>query len=227
MLTSRKRLTLAQHAEIVADIKGDQLSEILGAAETKQVGPQHIILREGATPTHMFFLLSGRAEFYRLSRAGEEVLFSLLLPGDTFGLGTLLSPPVPYFGTARTTRVSELLVWRQARIRKLAQKYPRLAQNALSIVLRYLSEHFDRLYDLVTCTAGERIASTVLHLCQETGLKTPCGVEINATNEELAAQSNVSPFTVSRLLSRWERAGALRKLRGKVFIEHPEKLLES
>ena len=227
MLLSRKRLKLAQHSEFVADIKGDQLSEILGAAETKQIGPQQIILREGAAPTQMFFLLSGRVEFYRLSRAGDEVLFSLLLPGDTFGLGTLLSPPAPYFGTAKTTRASELLVWRQARIRKLAQKYPRLAQNALGIVLRYLSEHFDHLYDLVTCTAGERIASTVLHLCHETGQKTPCGVEINATNEELAAQSKVSPFTVSRILSRWERTGALRKFRGRVFIEHPEKLLES
>ena len=225
MLTSGRRLTLAQHAEIVADIKGDQLSEILGAAETKQVRPHQIILREGAAPAHMFLLLSGRIEFYRLSRTGDEVLLSLLLPGDTFGLGTLLAPPVPYFGTARTTRDSELLVWRLARIRRLAQKYPRLAQNALGIVLRYLSEHFDRLYDLVTCTAGERLAATVLRLCKETGLKTPSGVEINATNEELAAQSNVSPFTVSRLLSRLESMGALRKFRGRVFIKHPEKLL--
>jgi CRP-like cAMP-binding protein len=225
VFTSRKRLTLAQHAEILSDIRGDQLSEILGAAEPMKVGPQQIIFREGTAPAHMFLLLSGRVEFYRLSRAGDEVLLSLLLPGDSFGLGTLNVPPVPYFGTARTTRDSELLVWKQARIRKLAQKYPRLAQNALSVALRYLSAHFDRLFGLVTCTAAERLAATVLHLTRETGLRTPTGFEINATNEELAAQSNVSPFTVSRLLSRWQRTGALRKSRGKLFIKHPEKLL--
>ena len=46
-----------------------------------------------------------------------------------------------------------------------------------------------------------------------------------ATNEELAAQANVSPFTVSRSLNRWARRGVLSKSRGKVFIKAPEKLL--
>ena len=62
-------------------------------------------------------------------------MLSLLAPGDAFGLGTLLARPVPYIGTAETTRDSELLVWEQARIRRLAQKYPRLAQNALVVHL--------------------------------------------------------------------------------------------
>jgi CRP/FNR family transcriptional regulator len=218
-------LTLVHKADIATGIRGAQLSEILGAAETIKIGPQQIILREGAAPTHMYLLQSGRAEFYRLSRAGDEVLLSLLVPGDTFGLGTLLAPPAPYIGTARTTRDSELLVWKQARIQKLSQKYPRLAQNALGIVLRYLATHFNRLFELVTSTAGERLAAALIHLGKETGRKTPTGFEINATNEELAAQANVSPFTASRFLSRWERTGALIKFRGKVFVRNPEILL--
>jgi CRP-like cAMP-binding protein len=224
--TSHKLLSPAQLAEIVADIRGAHLSEILGAAETIKIGPQQIILREGAPPTQMFLLRSGRAEFFRLSRAGDKVLLSLLVPGDAFGLGTLLAPPVPYIGTAKTIRDSELLVWKQARIRKLAQKYPRLAQNALGIVLRYLTEHFDRLFELVTSTAGERVAAALLHLAKETGRRSPTGFAIDASNEELAAQANVSPFTVSRHLSRWESTGALSKSRGKVFIRNPEKLLD-
>jgi len=116
-------------------------------------------------------------------------------------------------------------VWEQARIRRLAQKYPRLAQNALGIVLRYLAAHFDRLFDLVACTASERLARVVLHLGKETGIVLPAGVEIAVTNEELAAQANVSAFTVSRFLNRWARTGALVKSRGKVFIHSPEKLI--
>jgi CRP-like cAMP-binding protein len=219
-------LTLALTAEILTDIRGAQFSEIIGAAETIKMGSQQIILREGAAPTHMFLLRSGRAEFYRLSRAGDEVLLSLLVPGNAFGLGALLVPPARYIGTAKTTRDSELLVWKQARIRKLAQKYPRLAQNALGIVLRYLTTHFDRLFELVTSNAGERVAAALLHMAKETGRKTPTGFEIDASNEELAAQANVSPFTVSRHLSRWERTGALSKSRGKVFIRNPEILLD-
>ena len=222
---SHNRLTLSRPVEFVQGIRGDRLSEILDAAEMRKVSAQTTILREGDTPAQLFLLKSGRAKFYRLTDAGDEVLLSLLVPGDTFGLGTLLARPVPYIGTAETTRDSELLVWKYARIRKLAEKYPRLAQNALGIVLRYLTAHFDRLFGLVTSTAQERLASVMFHLGSETGQTVATGVEINATNDELAALANVSPFTVSRLLNRWTRSGALTKSRRKIFIKSPEKLL--
>ena len=119
----------------------------------------------------------------------------------------------------------ELLVWEQSRIRALALKYPRLAQNALAIVLRYLAEHFDRLFDLLTCTAEERLARVVLHHCTEMGNVAPTGIELTITNDELAAEANVSAFTVSRLLNHWARAGALIKSRGKLIVRQPEKMI--
>jgi CRP-like cAMP-binding protein len=218
-------LKAPSHSEFLADIRGDQLSEILGAAETVKMGARKVILTEGAPPAHLFLLKSGRAKFYRLTRGGEEVLLSMLVPGDSFGQGSLLARPVPYIGTAETTRDSELLVWKEARIRRLALKYPRLSQNALGVVLRHLNSHFDRLFNLVASTAAERLARVLLHLGKETGLVVSSGIEVEATNDELAAQANVSAFTVSRLLNRWVRTGALRKSRGKVFIKVPEKLL--
>ena len=132
-----KSRKLPHPAELVAGIRGAQLSEILDAAKARRIAAGQIILREGASPTHLFLLKSGRAKLYRLARSGDEVLLSLLTPGDSFGLGSLLARPVSYIGTAETTRDCELLVWEQARIRRLARKYPRLAENALGIVLRY------------------------------------------------------------------------------------------
>jgi len=212
-------------AEFLAGIGRSQLSEILGAANVQKISARHIILREGKPPTHLYLLKSGLAKFSRLTRNGDEVLLSHLVPGDTFGLGTLLAQPTPYVGTAETMRDSELLVWEQARIRGLARKYPRLAQNALGIMLRYLTAHFDRLFDLLTCTASERLAGAVLNLSKGTGRVVPSGVEVTATNEELGALANVSAFTASRLLNRWAREGALAKSRGKIFIHSPEKLI--
>jgi CRP-like cAMP-binding protein len=222
----RRILTLSQPTEFVAGIGGHQLSEILGAAEIRNIGARQIILTEGGSPSHLFLLNSGYAKFYRLTRNGGEVLLWRLIPGNVFGLGTLLARPVPYIGTVETIRDCELLVWRQARIRRLAHKYPRLAQNSLGIILHYLAAHFDRLFDLVTCSSPERLARVLLHLGKETGAVVPSGVEITVTNDELAAQANVSTFTVSRFLSRWARKGALSKARGKVFIHQPEKLVE-
>jgi CRP/FNR family transcriptional regulator len=215
----------SQPTEFIAGLRDSQASEVLRAGKTRKIGAHQVIMREGNAQSHLFFLKSGRVKFYRLTDRGEEVLLSNLLPGDVFGLGNLLARPVNYIGTAETTHESELVVWEQARIRKLAQKYPRLSQNALGIALRYLAAHFDRLVDLVTCTAPERLTQVLLHLCKENGAVVPSGVNIAITNEELAADANVSTFTVSRLLNRWARNGALRKSRGKVFIKSLEKLI--
>jgi len=217
--------TLSHHTEFFEGMGRDQLSEILAAAEVREMPARQVILREGAAASHVFLLDSGAAKFYRLAHGGNEVLLSRLKPGDVFGLGTLLVHPVPYIGTGETTRDSQLLVWPRPRIRRLAQKYPRLAQNALAIVLRYLTSHFDRLFDLVACTAGERLARVLCHLSKENGVIVPSGVEISVSNDELAAQANVSPFTVSRFLNMWAQKRALRKSRGKIFILQPEKLV--
>ncbi len=225
MRSSQRDLTLLPPVEFFAGIGKTQVLEILGAAEVREIDARNIILREGSPAANLFLLRTGSAKFYRLTPRGDEVLLSQLSPGTVFGLGTLLERPVPYIGTAETTRPSELFVWEQSRIRGFAGKQPRLAQNALGIVLRYLGAHFDRLVDLVTCTAAERLARAVLHLSKRAGKISPAGVEVSATNEELAAMSNVSAFTVSRLLAHWARTGALAKSRGKIFIYSPEQLL--
>jgi DNA-binding transcriptional regulator YhcF (GntR family) len=41
----------------------------------------------------------------------------------------------------------------------------------------------------------------------------------------LASLADVSSFTASRTLNKWERQGVVEKSRGKVVIRSPEKLL--
>jgi CRP-like cAMP-binding protein len=206
-------------------IGSKELREVVDAAETRKIGPRHVIIMAGEPAAHLFLILSGYAQFYRLSNEGEKVLLTRLAVGDVFGLGTLLSTQVRYIGTAETVRDSELLVWEHSRIRKLAETHPKLAENALGIILHYLATYADRLVNLVTLTAPERLAQVIFHLAENTGKIVPTGIEIEVTNEELSDLANVSTFTVSRLLSAWESRGALAKFRGKLFVYSPEKLL--
>jgi CRP-like cAMP-binding protein len=53
------------------------------------------------------------------------------------------------------------------------------------------------------------------------------GVEIHVANEDLAAAANVTPFTVSRAMTRWQREGILTKGRGKILLQKPELLVTS
>ena len=51
-------------SEFVSGIKGNELSEILGAAGVVKLAAQKIIVREGTPSTHLFLLKSGGAKFF-------------------------------------------------------------------------------------------------------------------------------------------------------------------
>ena len=65
----------------------------------------------------------------------------------------------------------------------------------------------------------------LVSLASAIGKATAAGVEMSITNEDLAEGANVTPFTVSRCLSDWQRARILTKRRGKVVLRKPELLL--
>ena len=73
--------------------------------------------------------------------------------------------------------------------------------------------------------AAGRIASLLLSLACGIGTVCPDGVEIRVGNEDLAAGANVTPFTVSRTLSEWQREGILTKGRSKLLLRRPEFLM--
>lgn len=65
----------------------------------------------------------------------------------------------------------------------------------------------------------------LLSLASGIGKVGPEGIEIHVINEDLAAETNVSSFTVSRALAAWQREGVLTKGRGKILLQKPELLI--
>jgi CRP-like cAMP-binding protein len=171
-------------------------------------------------------LNAGHAKYYRVTREGEEVLLWSLRAGNVFGLATLVRDPGTSLGTAEALQDCDVIAWDRAGIRSLANTCPLLAENALRVTFQYLSAHADRLVRILTQTAEQRLARMLLNLGTTAGRVLPQGVEIEATNKDLSAMANVSRFTASRVMQKWERAGAVVKTCGKVRLRVPEKLLE-
>jgi CRP-like cAMP-binding protein len=110
-------------------------------------------------------------------------------------------------------------------MRKLVTRIPTLLDNALSIaVTEHIAWLIGAKVSLSSEDAQSRIADFLISLALGIGKSSPDGVEIPVANEELAAAANVTPFTVSRFLSQWQRDGILRKGRGKVVLLRPELL---
>lgn len=212
-------------AKFLADLDGQTVRLVLGAAHLRQAAAKQTIMTAGEKATELFLINRGRVKYYRPTKSGDEVLLGWLVPGDVFGLGTLLKAPPPYIGSAETLSESEVFVWGAVGIRRLAQAHPQLAENSLRVVLSYLKAYSERHIRAVTETAEQRLAEVLLDLAARVGEVTSIGVEVDATNEELGGLAQISPFTTSHLISRWRRKGLVTKRRHKVCLHTPEALV--
>jgi CRP-like cAMP-binding protein len=152
-------------------------------------------------------------------------LLAWLVPGDVIGLAALLKNPSAYMATAEAISDSELLAWDSSLMRKFVSLYPLLGENGLRIALGYLRTYLERHIGLVTRTAEERLAGTLLKLSRQSGEVHSEGIEVRATNDQLGALADISPFTASRVLSNWVRSGTVSKGRGRIILHAPEALM--
>jgi len=207
---------------ILAGFSPEATDEILAASEKRQIKAKNIVMETGEPAAHVFMISSGRLRCYKKTKSREDVVLYLLGAGDVFGLVSLLSQPPPYMASAEALSDCELFVWTHDVIRRLTAKHPQLAENALRIALEYLQQYVTRHMGLVSKTAEQRLAVTLLGLSHRGGHVHPDGVEIEATNQQLSGLADISRFTTSRLLKKWAREGVVSKVRSKVVIHVPE-----
>jgi CRP/FNR family transcriptional regulator, nitrogen oxide reductase regulator len=213
------------HVQLFSGLQDNEVRTIEASAIRRKFEASQIIVTANDPAKSLFLVGAGCVDYYVTNEAGQDILLRRLIAGDVFGVGSLLSRPIGYLGTAKAVQHIKVLEWKDRVIRQLARTYPQLSENALRTVLRYLALYAKRHIGLVSNTAQERLACALSSLGSRTGHAVPRGVEIGIKNEDLASLADVSFFTASRVLKDWDRHGVVEKSRGKVIIRSPEKLL--
>jgi len=200
------------------------LDVVLTAATQRRLSANSVVTNQGDSANHFFLLMKGRARFFYITEGGQRIFLHWLAPGQVFGGMALLPTPGPYLVSTEMVKDSLVLDWDRSTIQDLVARYPRLAVNALSTASEYLALCVATHVALTCHNARERLAEVLVNLTRAIGQEVQGGVELDVTNEELANAANITPFTASRILSEWQRNGALRKSRGKVLLRSPGRL---
>ena len=197
---------------------------ILAAATQRRFLANSVITNQGHPANHLFLLRKGLARYFFVTGEGKKLLFRWLGPEDLFGGRTVLSSHSSYLCSTEAVTDISVLVWDRSTIRGLIARYPRLLENALLTASDYLAWHVTSHIGLACHTARQRVAQVLITLARTVGQEVRGGVALPITNEDLANAANVTPFTASRLMSKWQSDRALVKRRGKVLLRSPERL---
>jgi CRP-like cAMP-binding protein len=211
--------------ELLRGLKPNEVEFILAAAKPRRFPAKSVMTYQGDRADCLLLLWKGRARYFFESTGDRKLILKLIKPGDIFGGAALMSHPCNYLVSTEAVRDSIALEWNRVTIRNFARQFPLLVENARIIDMSYVSWYVTAHAALTSLSARERLANVLLELARSAGKTIPDGIELDATNEELADSAVITPYTTSRLMSEWQKSGAIRKRKGKILVRAPEKLL--
>src|SRR4051794_27904215 len=101
---SHAKVSSAPH-KIAEFFKGHteaQQSVLIASGAPSKFEGREIIIRSDEPALRLYLLRSGHVNFFRIVETGDQVLLARLVPNDIFGLGSLVTEPLRYIGTAET-----------------------------------------------------------------------------------------------------------------------------
>ena len=212
-------------SRFLGGIAAPDVDAILAQATPRRFRAESIVIHQGDPATELFLITKGRARHFFATSDGRKILLLWLPAGDIFGGAALLAERSTYKVSTEAVRDTTTLVWSRPTMMALADRYPRIRDNALWIASDYLDWYVAAHIALNCHTAGQRLAGVLVSMAPLLGRAVPGGVELDVTNDELASAAHITSFTASRLLSEWHRQGAVIKRRGRVVLVAPDQLI--
>ncbi len=211
---------------IFKDLKDGELEEILSAAVQRKVPAETYIFYQEDPAGNMYLMERGKVKISQTAPDGQQVILHILDSGQVFGLGAF-SPGMVYPGDALTLEECSLLVWDHEALVRLTLRHPQLALNALKWMAGRVHELQERVRELSTERVERRLARLLLRLVRQSGRKVDQGVLIDlpVSRQDLAEMSGTTLYTVSRIISQWERDEIVDAGRERVVVRFPHGLV--
>ena len=195
-----------------------EIRNLLKGARWVRISPHEVLQQEGEPADRLWLLGTGRVAVYRLTRDGNKLFLRWGVPGDAFGLATIVSAPARYLVTIEAVEEGAILAWDLAACQALFSRCPSLSKAVNWTVSNYLDSLIDIFGMCQLQTAEERLARVLVETAGQLGQSGPEGIEVDLKNEEVALAAHMSLFTATRHLSKLQAQGALKKYRGKVVL---------
>jgi CRP-like cAMP-binding protein len=195
-----------------------EIKTALTVAKPEQISPHQILQREGERAIRLWLLVTGRVAVYRLADDGNRVFLRWGVPGDAFGLSTVLTSPDRYVVTIEAVQEGSVLVWDLASSQALFLRCPNLNKALTAVVASYLDGLINVLGMYAFQPAERRLARVLVESARQLGRIGHDCIELDLTNEQLAVAAHMTVFTATRKLSKWQSLGILTKHRGRIVL---------
>ena len=222
---STENESLLADIEPFADLTTEDRRAIESFARVDIVPKGGWLYMEGDPRSCVYCLADGRIKISRLSRAGKEFILELVEPGEIFGESALFEAGAQdSFGVA--VEASRVVSLPSLELRELMQSQPELLLQFAKLMDLRKKRMEGRLVTLALHKVRGRVASLLLQLCNDYGVRGRDGIRlgIRLRHQEMANLLGVSREIVSHTLSDFRREGLIESQGRKLIVRQTQPL---
>lgn len=200
--------------------------QLLAAHETRQVYRKgEIIFREGAYPSGIFIISSGKVKKYKLDKEGREQIIYVANKGELIGLQAVLAED-RYPDSAAALEESAITFIPREDFLKTLEKSPTLTRHLLKTLSHEFAVLVNNLALFAQRPVRERLALQLVVLREKykENFQPGMPVAINMSRDDLASLVGTARENVLRVLAEFKEKGIL-ETKGRQIIVHDVKQL--
>jgi len=217
-----KQVVVFQHAT------DEDLELILKNSITRSIEEGSFFFMQGDEADYLYILTSGQVKLMQSNPNGQQVNLRTIYPWQMFGaLGAVRTDGATYPASAQTLEDSTALATPSLFLRSMLETRPYLSFDLMNLMTSYIQEMQARYRELATERVEQRVANALVRLAGQSGIKSDqeAGIELSFSRQDVAEMTGTTLYTVSRLLSDWERKGIIKTGREKILVLNPHELV--
>jgi len=208
---------MLQRSPLFRGLPPEALERIAALAVQRSFRAGEIVFSRGDPGDALYAVVSGKIRISAGAADGREISLNIMEPGDTFGEIALLDGGTRT-ATATASAPSELISIRRDQFTALLEREPRVALELLRLCGERLRWTSGLVEDAALLNASARLAKRLLGLGQLHGQRTPAGMTLSISQEDLATFLGVSRQVVNQYLQGWKASGWVELGRGSVTV---------
>ena len=209
--------TVVERDSLFRGLPKATLARIAALGSRRVYEKDALIFMRGDPGDSLCGVVSGRVRISASLPTGKEVFLNIMEPGDSFGEIALLDGQ-RRTATATAMARTELIVFKREQFLPLLGSEPQLAIHLISLLCRRVRWTAQLMEDSALLSVPARMAKRLLSLSHISGRRTPDGIRLALSQEELARFLGVSRQVVNQYLQVWKAHGWIRSGRGRLTI---------
>lgn len=226
-------MTVLDSAELVAkiplfaELEGSERRAVASLLRIQRYPARATVVWEGDAGGALFFILSGYLKAVSQSTDGNEVLLSVMGPGEVMGELSVLDGN-PRSASVVALDACELGVIERAPLLSLVRQSPALALGLISVLTQRLRNLSKRCENISSLDIPARLAEVLTNLAERHGQRQgkELRIPVRLSQQDLGNMVGATRESVNKQLRLWAQEGVLRQEDGRVVISDLRALRE-